>query len=462
MSISRIVAVAVIAISLSTPAKAEFGDYSAWQTFWNTLFPFGANNPLTSAERNAERYPLLSNPRGFNDGFDRRGWLQWQTVQLHPSTGAICGNGSPYKFFVNRVAHTSNTVLYFEGGGACYDYESCSGAAGVRGARNPDGIPDNYLALDNPATSLVSPFVFRLHPYSRVKTQDWNIVYVPYCTGDVYGGDRTVIYEDPAGAQPPLAYHHNGVRNTRAILAWLRSNLPRSGQQLVTGCSAGGAASLVSYHPIRRDMQARRNFMINDSGPIFPTEANTGTLADNPSRPLHMQIREVWGLDAVIDYLQQDLSGIRLDNLGTINTALATRYTGDRLGHTGFQQDLNYSSYSYERFYDDTRNAPDQAALETGLLSRWAIDTGKLRTQLAGLPNFGGYFPYFRDVNESHCTSIIDFENGDIQEAGLELSDFINSVLNGDGAVLEGFETDQQVDRDKPLNLIYELVDFIL
>ena len=453
---------ATLAIAAAPAAHSELGDYSAWQTFWNTLFPFGPDNRLTSAERNAAHYPLRPNPWWFNDGYDKRGWLQWQTVQLHPSTGAVCGNGSPYKFFINRVAHTSNTVLYFEGGGACFDYESCSGAAGVRGARNPDGIPDNYLALDNPATSLVSPFVFRLHPYSRVKTQDWNIVYVPYCTGDVYSGDRTAIYEDPTGAEPPLVYHHNGARNTRAILAWLRQNLPRSGQQLVTGCSAGGAGAFVNYHPIRRDMQATRNFLINDSGPIFPTEASVGSIEDNPSRPLHALIKTSWGLNAVIDYLQRDLNGVRFSNLGSINTALSAQYPGDRLGHTGFQQDLNYSSYSYERFYDDTRNAPNQAALEAGLLSRWAIDTGKLRAQLAGLPNYGGYFPYFRVVNESHCTTIIDFDNGDIQEAGLELTDFINSVLNGSGAVLEGFETDQQVDRAKPPNLIYELVDFIL
>ena len=68
-----------------------------------------------------------------------------------------------------------------------------------------------------------------------------SFVYVPYCTGDVYSGDRTAVYEDPDGIEPPLVYHHNGVRNTRAILAWLRQNLPRSGQQLVTGCSAGGS-----------------------------------------------------------------------------------------------------------------------------------------------------------------------------------------------------------------------------
>ncbi|MEO7404647.1 MAG: hypothetical protein ABIU95_13345 [Burkholderiales bacterium] len=68
-------------------------------------------------------------------------------MQLAPETGAVCGNGSPYKFFVNRVPSSSNPVIYFERGGACWDYESCSGKLGVLGARNPNGIADGYLMI---------------------------------------------------------------------------------------------------------------------------------------------------------------------------------------------------------------------------------------------------------------------------------------------------------------------------
>src|SRR5690606_10528792 len=135
--------------------------------------------------------------------------------------------------------NTSNMLIYMEGGGACWDYASCSGQTGVSGARNPDGIPDDYLALLNPGASLVSPLVFRDHPWSRVKTQNWNLVYVPYCTGDIYAGDRIAEYPNPDGG-PPLIWHHNGLRNVRAVLSWIRDNLQRPAQLLSSGCSAGG------------------------------------------------------------------------------------------------------------------------------------------------------------------------------------------------------------------------------
>lgn len=132
------------------------------------------------------------------------------------------------------------------------------------------------------------------------------------------------------------------------------------------------------------------------------------------------------------------------------------------MGHTHFWQDLNYSAYSYERFYPEIVNAPDQATKEALIKQRWATDTSRLRSQLASLGNVGGYFPQFRDVNESHCTSIIEFANADIQEQNLQLDNFVSSVLDGSGQVLEASESSDVADRNKPFNLLYYLLDQLL
>lgn len=452
--------VSLMSMAMATPAAAEPGDYSPFQTFLNLFLPPGPDQPVTSAEE-AGSFGLKTNPDGFNDGFSPGSYLTWQTIQLHPSTGAVCGNGSPYKFFVSRVPNTKNTMFYFEGGGACWDYESCTGAAGIRGARNPDGIPDDYVTAGDPATGLVSPFVWRLHPYNDVKTQQWNIVYVPYCTGDVYAGNSTAIYENPDNPSDKLVWHHNGLSNVRAVTAWVRDNLPVPTQMLATGCSAGGAGAMTNYHPLRRDAKATFNYLINDSGPLYPTDQD-GDIADNPSQPLHLRLKDRWGVDSVLAYFGQDLPGIDDGDYGSINDALGSAYPGDRKGHTHFLADQNYSSYSYERFYPEIENAPDQETKEALLTERWLVDTGKLEDQLAGYPNYGTYFPFFRDVNESHCTTVIDFENGDIQEAGLELGDFIDSVLNEQGPVLTAREEDTEADQDKPFNFLYWLIGLLI
>ena len=457
---SLMLGAAALAVAASPAALAEDGDYSSGQTFWNYFFPPKADHPVRWYERFGP-YPLASNPHGFDDDFEPGLYGQWQKVDLAASTGAVCGNGSPYKFFVNRVPDTRNTLVYFEGGGACWDHASCSGEAGIRGARNRDGIPDDYVSSGSPATGLVSPFVFREHPYSRTKTQGYNLVYVPYCTGDVYAGDKTVLYEDPTGQDAPFVWHHNGVRNTRAVTAWLRDNLPRPTKLIATGCSAGGAGAFVNYAPFRRDMGSRDAYLINDSGPIFPTDRD-GPAAQNPSAPLQSEIERQWGFGPVFDYVKSDLPGARASDYGTLHGALSRRFPSDRMGHVHFGHDQNYSAYSYERFYDRIGNETDPARKAALLTELWQQDTTKLQGALEPLGNYGYYFPAFRDVNESHCATIIDFEHGDVQEAGLELEDFVDSVLDGQGDVLEARESDDAADRAKPFNLIYALVGAIL
>lgn len=451
--------------SIALPASAELGDYGFWQTLANLFSPMQADNPVTSEQANAALYPLKTNPNNFNDGFSPGNYLAWQTVQLSPSTGAICGNGSPYKIFVNRVAHSSNTIIYMEGGGACWDYDSCTGKTGVRGARNPNGIPDDYMSLLNPGSSLVSPLVFRLHPWTRTKSQNWNMIYVPYCTGDTYTGDKVALYEDPTGVEDPLVWYHNGAKNARAVVAWLKENLQRPAQMLVAGCSAGSTGTLANYHPIRRDMEPTKGYLFNDSGPIYPAPAN-GSTDQYPSKLLHAKIRDAWGLDqngnGPVPYLANDLLGFDQTDMGTLYRGLSDQYPSDRMGQTHFWQDLNYSSYSYERFYDDINDDPDQDSKEQKIHALWHQDTNTLKTELSSYDNWGYYFPYFRDVNESHCTSIIEFANADIQEQNLELDDFVNNLMNGSGAVMQASETDTVSDYEKGFNFLYWLLDQLL
>ena len=79
-----------------------------------------------------------------------------------------------------------------------------------------------------------------------------------------------------------------------------------------------------------------------------------------------------------------------------------------------------------------------------------------------GLDNVGGYFPQYRVLNESHCTTIVDFKNADVQAQNLELKHFIDSVLDGRGKVLDASEQDDKADKAKPFNLLYWLVDQLL
>ena len=170
-------------------------------------------------------------------------------MTLPAASGAACGDGSPYRIFVNRALFTKKTVVMFEGGGACWSQGVCEGDGGILGASNPNGLPTNYLT--GPTRSFlgyVTPFTSRLNPWPACKTQSWNIVYVPYCTGDVHVGNKIAVYNDKNASQPRTEYHR-GDRNIVATANWLAANMYRPDELLVTGFSAAARAPRPSTPP---------------------------------------------------------------------------------------------------------------------------------------------------------------------------------------------------------------------
>ncbi len=467
-----------VAVFLATPsATAEPGDYGFWKTLFNLISPEGANDPVNSSEQ-AGPYALHAPTPGFDYGFDRGQFDHWQQVDVPPETGAVCGNGTPYKFFVYRVPDTNNTLFYFEGGGACWDYASCSGQTGIRGARNPNGIPDGYVQninlLDfqnsaNLGTAAASPLIYTHHPYNQFKTGEWNLVYVPYCTGDIYVGDKVAVYDDPAGVEQPLVWHHNGLRNVQSVVSWVKNNLRSPTQLAVAGCSAGSIGALLNYSKLRGHFGSPYGYLVDDSGPLYNAPLSSGNVSDHPSLPLHEEVLSAWTTygdpgDNPMDMLAALTPGFDPERLASLYAGLSSKFYADRMGMTHFLADGNFSSYSYERFHPDIYNDPDPASRLAKLRALWQQDTAQnLIPELEATHNWSYYFPMFRDFNESHCTSVLDFRYGEIEELGLDLYDFMRNVVDyRGGPPLRAVETDAVSDFANNQDWFYDLIDGLL
>jgi Pectinacetylesterase len=318
----------------------------------------------------------------------------WREVTL---PGTVCGNGSQYRFYYYDSG-SPNLVFYFEGGGACWDYDTCSGRAGVLSAANPNGIPAGYMTTFK--AKYVSPVVNGADPglpfrsRTNLVTRGWSVVYMPYCTGDTHLGNATKTYADPTGAQPPLTFRHAGYTNTVAALAYVKAQKPNIQKLLVSGFSAGGTATSASYYFVRTKLAPQvKGYLLNDSGPIYPAP-NLSSL----SRPLHDKIRAAWNLDSVFGLLPASFNP---SDLGSINRMVSLEFPNDQLAYTGFSRDYNYSRFSYERFL--TPNDKDS------VLAYWKTDQDALVAQLAALPNWSYFVPYERQINVSHCSTIITF-----------------------------------------------------
>ena len=91
-----------------------------------------------------------------------------------------------------RHGSSDRLVIYFEGGGACFDAATCLLNDGFSNFNAPQftawantlggGGMFDADAADNPVA-------------------DWNFVYVPYCTNDVHAGDREDFAAGPEGGR---------------------------------------------------------------------------------------------------------------------------------------------------------------------------------------------------------------------------------------------------------------------
>ncbi|OWZ20346.1 Carbohydrate esterase [Phytophthora megakarya] len=139
-------------------------------------------------------------------------------------------------------------MIFFQGGGACTDEETCSfGLQCSLGAS---------ATLTTAATSSNAGVLNRSISDNMFK--DWNIVFVPYCTGDVHAGNRILIpYEssiaellgEPQCLGLNYTMYLNGYNNTQAALNWALENYPDVDNLIVGGESAGSlGAQLHSAH----------------------------------------------------------------------------------------------------------------------------------------------------------------------------------------------------------------------
>ncbi len=331
---------------------------------------------------------------GIEDIVDGGNNYAWQRVEI---PGTKCSDGSQYKFWLHDNPGSNDLLIMYEGGGACWDYESCSGALGLLGAANPNGLADDYITQQK--AIYVSPLVngadpgFPFRSKSDLITKGWDVAYMPYCTGDVHVGNNVVTYSDPSGVNPPLNFYHMGYHNSTAALDYLNTQLGNINRLMITGFSAGGVASAALYHEARQRLNIQQGFMLNDSGPLFPAPDDSYN-----SRMLHDTIRTAWDLDTVLVNMP---AAFDPNDVGSVTDALAQTYPQDKFAYTAYSTDFNFSRFSYERFYPGI----DQ----NGILNKWRQDQDLLISEMNQHSNFSYSIPWNRPINDSHCSTIITF-----------------------------------------------------
>jgi hypothetical protein len=164
-----------------------------------------------------------------------------------PFSDTKCRAGTPAGISVNLNSASKRVMIYLEGGGACFDSQTC--------ASNPDAV-----GTQNPGSAGVFARTRMENP-----VKDWNYVYVPYCTGDVHMGAKDDgQVEGVTGTQ-----HFVGRANLTAFLHRVIPTFPNPEKVLLTGVSAGGFGASSNAAFVQYAFGSTPLTVIDDSGPTF-------------------------------------------------------------------------------------------------------------------------------------------------------------------------------------------------
>lgn len=243
-----------------------------------------------------------------------------ETWTFIPFPDSACGNGSPAGIGVNLTTRSRRVLIYLQGGGGCWDALTCF-------LPTASNINDNYTAstfrgeIGGMGRALMFSRTDARNPF-----RDASFVYVPYCTGDIHGGDNVITY---TLGEEDRTIHHVGARNIDAYLRRLALTFPMADRVWLTGASAGGYGAGLHWDRVQRAFPMARVDLLDDSGPPI-----------NPPEVRYGQMMASWNIQ-----FPEGCTGCR-ENLGALFDFYATRFPPPhRMGMLSYTQDRTISTY---------------------------------------------------------------------------------------------------------------------
>jgi len=174
----------------------------------------------------------------------------------HEFSNAVCGNGDPLGIGVFPSSSSTKVLIYLEGGGACWDAQTCNSniAAFVKTGID-QAQAENFFAFAG--TRSIFSRTDESNPF-----KDYSLVYVPYCTGDIHSGSRS---DNSYGVE------HKGYDNMSAFLNRLVPTLSDATEVILSGSSAGGFGATINYDQVREAFIDLPVQLLIDSAPPVTT-----------------------------------------------------------------------------------------------------------------------------------------------------------------------------------------------
>mgnify|MGYP003428900781 FL=1 len=226
---------------------------------------------ISAPTKRAAKFTSLAPPLGMPLDKSKTGMWSWQDIE-----GALSRDGSPAGFYY-KVSKTGdkNLLIYLVGGGVCADGFFCNMNPKNKNesltAENVGAGVGNVLGPDqeaqDPSGARWQSGIFKDDAKNPVK--DWNMVFIPYVTGDVFFGSK------PNGTVPDVEGTHQfvGKSNMMKFLARIVPTFADAQTVILSGSSAGGIGALLNFTYFADAYidqgKGARVLMLDDAGPFF-------------------------------------------------------------------------------------------------------------------------------------------------------------------------------------------------
>ena len=189
------------------------------------------------------------------------------------TASGIQPSDTQFSFFI-RVGNPRKLLIALDGGGACWDANTCIGSALA-------GDPIYEPVVDETPDSLANAGGLGDINNPENPFSDYTQVFVPYCTGDIHWGskDTQYVYTLPDNSQLPWTIHHRGFDNNVAVLEWLLNYYQTEigfapKKVILAGSSAGGYGVLLALPALKQLLPiTTRTYMLADSANGVVTES---------------------------------------------------------------------------------------------------------------------------------------------------------------------------------------------
>jgi hypothetical protein len=319
---------------------------------------------------------------------------------------ALCMDGSSTGFGINIQPGADRLMIFMEGGGACFDAPSCAGFVA-----NLDGYGVEKFN-EAAAGRLVAPGSIFDRDATNNPVAAYHMVYVPYCSGDVFAGD---IEESPG----TFGRTHVGYRNVGLFLDRLRATFEGDeapSRILVTGSSAGGLGAFANYEQVAEAFDGVPVDLFNDAGAALPEPYIAACQLQT--------LRDTWNLASFLgdtectDCSQPDGSG-----LWNLYAYYSARFPEGNFGYATGVEDATFRVFFSWGLSDDC-STPLNGAYTA---ERFAEGTEALRTGTADLPNFHTYYVGGEDAEQHTFAS----ELNTFSASGVVLADWLGDLIAG-------------------------------